>query len=161
MGLIYCVYVAMCVVELLAWAWASPTLAWLHCKTCVCLSVCLFVCYHIPKIWIERTEMKVHKFAHVLKFFNLSSVMSVRWIYWYRLNTRRTPHRVTQRWWIYWVRETDCFWSETAAPVPKRTGRKAERTKVRQTRTLCEVCRFSRSIGMELDSEGSIELLLK
>ena len=25
---------------------------------------------------------------------------------------RRTPHRVTQRWWMYWVRETDCVWTE-------------------------------------------------
>ena len=38
--------------------------------TCMCMSVCLFACGHIPKIEIERTETKVRtdfKFAHVLK----------------------------------------------------------------------------------------------
>ena len=31
---------------------ACPTLAGLHCKTCVyvCMYVCMFVCGHIPKI---------------------------------------------------------------------------------------------------------------
>jgi len=38
------------------------------------------------------------------------------------------PHCVTQHRWIYWVRETDCVWSETATPAPKGTGKKAIRT---------------------------------
>ena len=38
-------------------AWASPTLAWLHCKTCV--YVCLRTWGHIPKILIEWMETKV------------------------------------------------------------------------------------------------------
>ena len=60
-------------------AWASPTLAWLLCKThvYVCLSVCLSVCvwpYTENFNWTNGNEGNVHfKFAHVLK-------RSVRWI---------------------------------------------------------------------------------
>ena len=62
------------------------------------------------------------------------------------------------------MRETDCVWSETTAPAPKRTGRKAIRagTDVRQARLdrqrvhSEESLTFSESIGVELDSEGSI-----
>ena len=51
-------------------AWASPTLAWLHCLMCV--YVFMSACGHIPKILIERTGFK---FAHVLK------QIPVRWTY--------------------------------------------------------------------------------
>ena len=99
-------------------AWASPTLAWLQCKTRVytCMSVCVWQCTENFN-WTNRNEGNVHfKFAHVLKLFNV--LCNGSW--------RRTPHRATQHQWI-WVQETYRVWSETAAPVPKRTGRKAVR----------------------------------
>ena len=46
--------------------------------------------------WIERTETK---FAHVLKLFNV-------------LCNEGLLTKVTQRWWIYWVWETDCVSGE-------------------------------------------------
>ena len=67
------------------------------------------------------------------------------------------------------MRETDCVWSETAAPAPKKkkAGRKAMRadrdvTLARQAildrRRVHseESAAFSGSIGVELDSEGFI-----
>ena len=63
---------------------------------------------------------------------------------------------------LHRVRETDCVWSETAVPVPKRRRRRSERTEVSQARVDRrriygeESVTFSRSIGVELDSESSI-----
>ena len=62
------------------------------------------------------------------------------------------------------MREADCVWSKTAAPAPKRTGRKAIRagTEVRQAwldrRRVHgeESVAFSGSIAVELDGEKSI-----
>ena len=70
-----------------------------------------------------------------------------RWIYWWL--RRRTPHRVTQRWWLYRVKETDCVVSIST----KETGAKVIRADVYGEGSSVA---FSRSIGMELDSEGSI-----
>ena len=78
---------------------------------------------------------------------------------------RRAPHRVTQRWLIYWVQETDCV-SRLQCRC-QREGRRSERTEVRQARLdrrsgdSEESVVFSGSISVELDSEGpSCQLVL-
>ena len=85
---------------------------------------------------------------------NLHTCKNVLW------SRRRTPHRVTQRRWVYWVRETDCVWSETAAPAPKRTGRKAIRADWgKLDRRRVTVRNLSHSVdpsAWQLHSEGSI-----
>ena len=85
------------------------------------LCLCMYVCGHIPKIFIERTETKAFQLCtHALQIqiFNGQCQLTWwtphyptphRWIYWVQ---QRTPHRVTQHRWIYWVWERDCIWSE-------------------------------------------------
>ena len=106
------------------------TLAGLHWK-CMCMRLC----GHIPKHYIERMKMVHFKFQHMLKLLKIHVqckltqwtphyLTSRWWIYWMR---QRTPHCVTQHRWIYWVPETDCVWSERkgllldTASAPKRT----------------------------------------
>ena len=67
---------------------------------------------------------------------------------------QRTPHCATQCRWVCWVWEIDYIWSDTAAPAPKRTGRKArlDRRCVHSEESVT----FSGSISVELHSDGSI-----
>ena len=82
--------------------------------------VCMSACGHILKILIERMETKVHvhfKFVHVLKLFEIHVQCKLTWWTSHYLTPRqwmrqRTPHCVTQRQWIYWVRETDRVWRD-------------------------------------------------
>ena len=107
-------------VYLLGQAWASPTLVGLHCKmrVYVILLACLLVAI-CRKFKIERTNISNLCTCHS------SSKLCL---------TRQTPHYLTPRQWIYWMRQ---------------------RTPHQVTQEESSVT-FSRSIGVELDSEGSV-----
>ena len=69
-----------------------------------CLSICWITNGHIPNLnWTNRNEgTRALQICTCAKAFQCS----VRWMW------QRTPHHVTQCRWIYWVRKTDCIWSE-------------------------------------------------
>ena len=78
----------------------------LHCKLHVCMPVYLLV-----YIWpytenLNRTNR--NEGTRTLQIWTRAKAFqcSVWWMW------QRTPHHVTQCRWIYWVRETDCIWSE-------------------------------------------------
>ena len=78
---------------------------------------------------------------------------------------QRTPHQVTQCWWMYWVGETDCVWRDRKG-LDGSIGDKDNRSKGDQSGGKAdwawsihvhgeESVAFSRSIGVEFDCEGS------
>ena len=147
----------------------------------MCMSVCLFA-YVWPYTEILNWT-NGYEGAHTFQIFTnmLFNVQcKLTWwvphyltprrcIYWMQ---QRTPHRVTQRRWIYGVRETDCVWSERKELLldcsmcqKEQEQKQSEQTVVKQARldrrhvhSEKSSVAFSRSIGMELDSEGFIVL---
>ena len=63
--------------QLLKRAWASPTLAGLHCETHVCMCVCLLTVWpYIPKVSIEQTEINL-RYMYISNLYILLKLFKI------------------------------------------------------------------------------------
>ena len=112
-------------ISLLGWAWLA-WLAGLHCKTRVCMSVCLHT-----YIWLYTKNYK--------RKWRYTYISNLHMCYCSKCDWQRTPDCVTQRWSIYWVWETDCkkkglLLDCSVNAKENRSEGDQSRTKIRQAR---------------------------